>query len=272
MPRATLPPLWVEGLGFWAPALPGWDIARAVLRGEAQPQEPPAKRPQPQLLAPAERRRAPDSVALALEVAAAAVAAAGLDPATLPSVFVSAHGDLAINDHLCGMLASTPTLISPTKFHNSVLNAAAGYWTMGTGCHEASTALTAYEHSFANGWLAAATQCLADQRPVLLVGFDVAATGALASVTASRGLLAVAMVLAPEGGPRSLVRIDASLEAGNAGLPPLHSPAAQALAVNAMADALPLFEALARGATTSTPALRWPLSPRQSLLLQLQPR
>lgn len=266
-------PVFIEGLGFWAPGLPGWDIARPALRGETGLQEPPARRPQPTLLAPAERRRAPDSVAMALEVAAAAVAASGLDPATLVSVFVSGHGDLAINDHLCSMLASTPTLISPTKFHNSVLNAAAGYWTMGTGCHEASTALTAFEHSFANGLLAAATQCLADQRPVLLVGFDVGAVGALSSVTTSTGLLAVAVVLAPERSPRSLLAVQATLQAA-AAPPPLQSAAGRALAANAMADALPVFEALARhdpGAAQDPVVLALPLSPRQSLRLELQP-
>ena len=116
----------------------------------------------------------------------------GLDAATLPSVFTSAHGDLAINDYMCSTLASEPTLISPTKFHNSVHNAAAGYWTIATGCHEASTALTAFDASFGAGLLEAASQCQADARPVLLVAVDVEAAGALASVTESTGLLACA--------------------------------------------------------------------------------
>jgi hypothetical protein len=206
-------------------------------------------------------------VALALEAASAAVAASGLPPRSLPSIFVSAHGDLAINDHMCSMLASTPTLISPTKFHNSVLNAAAGYWTMAVGCHEASTALTAYEHSFANGLLTACAQCLADARPVLLVGFDVQVTGALRSVTRSEGLLAVALVLSPEMSSQALATIDAALvpRAAAAPPPPVQSAAAEALAGNALADALPFFEALARG---DSPALALPLSPRQSLSLR----
>ena len=262
-----LGPLAIAGAAFWSPTLPGWPLARAAMRGEAQPQDPPARRPAPELLPPAERRRAPDSVALALEAAAAAVAASGLPPQSLPSVFVSAHGDLAINDHLCGTLASTPTLISPTKFHNSVLNAAAGYWTMGVGCHEASTALTAYEHSFANGLLTAAAQCLADERPVLLVGFDVPVAGALRSVTRSAGLMAVALVLSPEVSGQAEAVFDAALQprADGSPAPALESPAAQALAGNALADALPFFEALARA---DRPALALPLSPRQSLALR----
>ena len=120
---------YIDGIAFWAPPMPGWAVARAVFRGEAAVADPPARRPAPQVLPAAERRRATDAVALALEVAADAVAQSGCAPAELPSVFVSAHGDLTITDYMCATLASDPALISPTKFHNSVHNAPAGYWT-----------------------------------------------------------------------------------------------------------------------------------------------
>ena len=133
---------FVNGVAFWAPRLPGWQIAAPVLRGEAAAPVQPAPRPAPTLLAPTERRRAPDTVAIALEVAGRACESAGADPKQLPSVFASTHGDLAISDYMSETLARTPTLISPIRFHNSVHNAAAGYWTIGTGCHEPYTALT----------------------------------------------------------------------------------------------------------------------------------
>lgn len=270
MSQATVktPTVYIEGPAFWAPTLPGWDVARAVFRGEAQPVDPPAKRPSPQLLAPAERRRAPDTVALSLEVAAAAVASAGRNPADLPCVFASAHGDLGINDYMCSTLAADPKLLSPIKFHNSVHNAAVGYWTIGTGCMAASNSLSAYESTFASALLEAAAQCAADARPVLLVGYDMPAVGALSSVTRSRGLLAVAMVIAPERSERSVASVDWSLVRGAAAETPLRTDAARALGGNAMADALPVFEALARGDAES---LQLPLSDKLSLQLALQP-
>ena len=218
------------------------------------------------MLAPAERRRAPDTVALALEVAAASVAATGRAATELPCVFASAHGDLAINDYMCSTLASTPTQLSPTKFHNSVHNAAVGYWTIGTGCMEASNSLTAFEHSFAAGLLEAAVQCAADQRAVLLVGFDIAAVGALGTVTHSDGLLAAALVLAPTRTERTVAAFDWALLPGPASAPALRSDAARTLAGNAMADALPLFEALAAGGEGT---LALPLSGSLSLQLRL---
>src|SRR5690606_29192269 len=130
--------------------------------GGAEPEQPPRK-PSPQLLPANERRRAPDSVALALEVAQHACAAAGRDPAVLPSVFASTHGDLAITDYMCQTLAEAPAQVSPTRFHNSVHNAAAGYWTIGTGCHAPATALSAYRASFAQGLLEAVAQVQVEQ-------------------------------------------------------------------------------------------------------------
>ena len=267
--NAKTPTLYIEGPAFWAPSLPGWTTARAVFRGEAAPADPPAKRPSPQVLAPAERRRAPDTVALALEVAAAAVEASGRKAADLPCVFASAHGDLGINDYMCSTLANDPKLLSPIKFHNSVHNAAVGYWTIGTGCMASSNSLSAYENSFAAGLLEAAAQCAADQQAVLLAGYDMPAVGPLSTVTTSRELLAVALVVAPERTERTVAAFEWSLVSG-APLPAAaQSDAARALDANAMADALPLFEALARGGAES---VSMPLSAMLSLQLRLAPQ
>ena len=242
----SLPTVFIEGVALWAPTLPGWELAGPAFRGEVDGVASPLRRPSPELLPAAERRRAPDTVALALEVATQAVAQSGRRPDELLSVFTSAHGDLAITDQVCSTLAATPLLLSPTKFHNSVHNAASGYWGIATGCMQASTAVSAFECSFAAGLLEALTQCAAEAAPVLLVGCDIAASGALMSTNNSRGLLAVALVIAPQRSERTRFALDAALIAGATTGIALHSEAARSLADNAMADALPLFEALAR--------------------------
>lgn len=259
--------LYIDGIAFWAPALPGWPLARAALRGEATATEPAARRPAPTLLAANERRRAPDAVLLALEVASAALAASGHAGADLASVFTSTHGDLPITDAMCRTLADNPLLLSPTRFHHAVHNAASGYWAIGSGSHAASTALAAGAHSFAAGLLEAACQSAADDIPVLLAGHDTEAVGPLASVNRSRGLLAVALVLAPRRSAASSWALRWALQDGAAATP-LRSDAARALAGNALADALPLFEALAAD-TAAT--LTLPLSQTQQLALALTP-
>ncbi len=136
---------------------------------------------------------------MALEVALAACNDAGRDPKALPSVFASTHGDLAITDYMCATLAQDPRALSPTRFHNSVHNAAAGYWTIGNGCVQATTAISAYDASFAQGLLEALLQLATGSEAVLLAGYDAPAAGPLAQVSVSRGLLGGALVLSRRG-------------------------------------------------------------------------
>ncbi len=268
--NARLPDVVAEGIAFWAPRLPGWDVARAVIRGEQTAPETAVSRPAPALLGPTERRRAPDTVAIALEVATRACAAAGRSPSELPAVFASTHGDLAISDYMCATLVDTPTLISPIKFHNSVHNAAAGYWSIGTSSHAPYTAISAFHHTFGVGLLETAVQIACEQQPVLYVAFDVEAKGALSTMAPSRGLLGVALVLAPAssarpGGRRLTLRIatDAPCEAT-----PSRSDAATLVADNALAPCMPLLEALAADAPAT---LQLTLGERTVLSIQVGP-
>ena len=234
----------VSGLGFWTRGLPSWEAARAYVNGGALSADAP-NRPSPQLLAANERRRAPETVAVALEVALAACVAAGRDPASLSSVFTSTHGDLAITDYMCETLAGDPRSISPTRFHNSVHNAAAGYWSIGAGAMTPATAISAGRHSFAQGLLEALAQLASGTEAVLLVAYDGHATGPLGHVSRSEGLLGGALVLGRDplpGSPRLQARL----------LPQSGAPAGRSagalsalVAGNAMSPMLPLFEALA---------------------------
>jgi len=236
----------LEGIGFWGNGLPDWDSACAWMRNGERPENPPA-RPSPQLLAANERRRAPGTVAVALEAALAACHAADREPATLPSVFTSTHGELTITDYMCATLAQDPCAISPTKFHNSVHNAAAGYWTIGAGAHVAATAISAGPYSFAQGLLEAMVQLHAGEEAVLLVAYDGIASGPVAEASPSEGLIGAAFVLS-----RSACAGLPGLQVKLVPQPPQEQPQrasdgplAQLFKHNAMQPALPLLEALA---------------------------
>ncbi|MCJ7451881.1 MAG: beta-ketoacyl synthase chain length factor [Steroidobacteraceae bacterium] len=236
---------YVNGVSFWAPRMPGWQIAAQVLRGEATAPEQPAPRPAPTLLGPTERRRAPDTVAIALEVAGRACESAGADPKELPSVFASTYGDLAISDYMSETLVRTPTLISPIRFHNSVHNAAAGYWTIGTGCYEPYTALTAFGDTFGEGLLEALVQAECGGRAVLLVAYDIEARGPLASMVSSRGIVGAGVVVSPRAQANSLARVRWRTGRGGERTVALDCNA-EIVAGNAMAACLPFLETLAR--------------------------
>lgn len=268
--NTQLPEVVAEGVAFWSSRLPGWDVARAVIRGEQSVPEAAVSRPAPALLGPTERRRAPDTVAVALEVAARACEAAGRSPSELPAVFASTHGDLAISDYMCATLVDTPSLISPIKFHNSVHNAAAGYWSIGTSSHAPYTAISAFHHTFGAGLLETAVQIACEQQPVLYVAFDVEAKGALSTMAPSRGLLGVALVLAPAAaaanrpGRRHLTLRIGSDQSCAPTRP--RSAAAALVADNALAPCLPFLEALAADAPAT---LQLTLGDRAALNIQV---
>ena len=232
----------IAGVGFWTRGLPSWATARTYLTDGVLPTDAPAK-PSAQLLAPNERRRAPDTVAVALEVALAACTAAGHDPATLSSVFASTHGDLAITDYMCETLAGEPRTISPTRFHNSVHNAAAGYWTIGAGAMAPATAISAYDASFAQGLLEALAQLATGTDAVLLIGYDGAATGPLSQISRSEGLLGGALLLVADPQP-GMPRLRASIQEAADSAVDNDGALARLAAGNAMQPMLPLFEAL----------------------------
>lgn len=256
----------IAGIGAWAPGAPDWQRLREVLRGEAAVADDAPMRPAGMLLPAAERRRAPDGVRLAADVAAQATGMAGIDPATIPCVFASTHGEVAITDYVCETLARAPLDLSPTKFHNSVLNAPAGYWTIATGCTAASSAVTAHHRSFAAGLLEAAALACAESTPVLFASCDVASAGPLAEMTRTTLAFGTALVLHPTTTDGARARL--ALHPGIA--PPLPGVALPAAAGDnpANAEALAVLSTLAQAHPAN---LRLPLSSGLSLDMEITP-
>ena len=189
------------------------------------------------LLPPAERRRCAPSVAWALAVAQEAVAQSGLDAGAFAVVFASSDGDGDIVHRLCTALATPAAAVSPTDFHNSVHNAATGYWSIGAHSQAASTAICAYDSSFAAGLLEAACQIAIEARPVLLVAVDLPYPPPLAPHRPVRHGFAAALALEPGEG----------LEISLAGEMAIGFPdSLRDFKDNAAAACLPLLAALAR--------------------------
>jgi hypothetical protein len=243
---------FVEGIGLLGPGLQGWEASRAALAGEVPYRPAPAAVSASEMLPPAERRRTGVPVKLALAVGREAFVGAGRDPAATATVFTASCGDGETLHEMCEALAAQTREVSPTRFHNSVHNAAAGYWGIATHSREASTSLCAYDASFAAGLLEAVTQAAVDRIPVALIAYDQPYPEPLHRARPVAGMFAAALVLAPEATARAIAAIEVSL-------------AAEAVAPTAMTDAeleraraeipagrcLPLLAALARRADAS---------------------
>jgi Beta-ketoacyl synthase, N-terminal domain len=235
----------IEGIGVWSAQLPSWEAGRDVLCGKGENVSNAATRPAPSLLAPTERRRAQEAVLIAIEVAQQACTMAARDPRDLPNVFASAYGDLQINDYLCATLAREPKDMSPTKFHNSVHNAPAGYWSIATGCMASSTALSAGAATFGAGLLEAALQAQSESCAVLLTAYDTAAVGPLADIVPCQAAFAIGLVLAPPS-QRAIARLLLQCEHAAAELAPEADVLHASCRGNPAARSLSLLTALAR--------------------------
>lgn len=234
----------VEGVGVWSPQLASFDALRRLLDGQAL--EEPAARPAAAALSVNERRRAPESVLVAIEAASQAIAMSGRNANGLACVFASAYGDQATTDYMCRVLADAPTELSPTRFHNSVHNASAGYWTIATDCRAPSSAACAGHASFGAALLEAAACACADRRPVLLVCSDTAGMGPLGELIDCRIAFGCALVLSPFPGAAALP-LNLSLVAQTSGETPLPQPCKDWMRDNPSAASLPLLAMLARG-------------------------
>jgi hypothetical protein len=202
---------YLGGIGILGPGLDNWPAAAAVLSGQRAYEPQPTVLPMPAVLAAAERRRSGRVVKLALAVGLEATSRAAADPAQLASVFSSSGGDGHNCHELCQALALEGREISPTRFANSVHNAAAGYWSIGTGAMAESNVLCAFDASFTAGLLETLTQVAVDGAPVLLVAYDAEYPQPLHANRPIPDAFGVAMVLTPERGAGSLARLDASL-------------------------------------------------------------
>lgn len=202
---------YIEGIGLLGPGLADWPSSQAVLAGRQPYQPQKTVIPPPALLPAAERRRCGEIVKLALATSLEAIAAARLEAASLPSVFSSSHGDGHNCHAICEMLASDDRQISPTRFHNSVHNAASGYWSIATGAMAPSAVLCAFDASFGAGLLEALAQVAVDGTHCVLIASDTDYPEPVYSVRPLADLLGIALVFAPQQSAHSIARIDVSI-------------------------------------------------------------
>lgn len=236
---------FVTGIGLIAPGLPDWTTAAAVLRGEQAHAPAPTVLPVPELLPPAERRRASRVIKLSLGVGLDAVKQAGADASTLATVFAASGADGHNCHALCEQLAGEDRQISPTRFHNSVHNAAAGYWGIATRSMAPCQVIGAFDASFGAGLLDALAQVAVDGQPVLLIAYDSEYPAPLHAKRDTPDCGGVALLLSPRAeGALGALRVTPTTDVAE----PLPEASLDALrtAIPAM-RALPLLRRIAAG-------------------------
>jgi len=254
----------IAGVGVWSEHFSNWEEFRAVLAG-ATPAEATALKPG--MIPARERRRAPLSVKMAVEVMDQTCRMAGVEPSDLATVFASVYGDIQITDYLCQTLAVAPRSVSPTRFHNSVHNASTGYWSIATQSHGPANAISAYTHSAPMAILEGAIQAIEEGIAVLVAVQELAAPMAFKPFYDAEQAFSSALLLTPPAyhpAPLATVRLTASRDVCD--FPELPVTSDVAWSDNFAAKLLPLLAALA---TPGEVQLHLPLTAHSSMSLDV---
>ena len=241
--------VYIEAVGLAAPGLNGWQGSLPILRGEQAYQAFALERYKPEQLPANERRRATDLVRMAFRVCEDLLRDSPADVRQCAAVFASSGGDYPIIDQICKALCEPERLVSPTQFHNSVHNSAAGYWSIATGSRAPSTSISAFDDSFSAGLLEAANLCVIEQLPTLLAVYDIEPPEPLQSKRPISQDFGVALLLSPVSSSRSLAQLTLTVT-GQAEPTPAQVAALEAMRLsNPAARSLPLLEFIARQQT-----------------------
>ena len=238
---------WIKAVSLLAPGIPDWATGTQILRGDLPYQNTPTILPAPLGLPAAERRRASRVIKLCIALGTEATQSAGLAGKYLASVFSASNGDGHNIHAICEALAQPDRMVSPTRFHNSVHNAASGYWSIAAASMQASTVLAAFNATFAAGLLEAVVQANSSPVPILLLAYDSEYPEPIQSKRPMPDAGGIGLILTNVQDEQCLARIEINLEP--TGSPtPMDNPALENLRRSIPAlEGLPLLAHLARG-------------------------
>jgi beta-ketoacyl synthase-like protein len=238
----------IRSIGVIGPGLPDWATASAVLGGARGYERAPVTLSAVDALPAAERRRTGPPIRLALSTGLQALNTGRLDAADVATVFTSSGGDGQVIHDICEALATQTREVSPTRFHNSVHNAPAGYWGIATRAHTPSTSLCAFDWSFGAGLLEACAQVLGGTLPVLLVSYDLPYPPPLLQARPVEGVLGIALLIDRAGSGSGLAHLNVELTQKPGALSTMRDTQLEQLRQNnPTGRALPLLAAIAQG-------------------------
>ena len=239
------PDIHIIGIGLRGPGLLNWPKAKEILiHGgfESLSETPPGVAT---LLPPTERRRATRVTRLALDVAEEAIG--HYDPRKVSSLFTSSGGEVGIVHEIFNTLSGPDRRLSPTAFHNSVHNAAAGYWSIASGSRMPTDSLCAYDDSFGSGLLEGLLRLQEPKDRILLVAYDVPAPYPISAHRSMTSAFAVSLLLSTNPKDQAMASISWRYLPNSAPALCLLDPGLEALrSTNPAARALPLLEVIAK--------------------------
>ena len=261
--------LFINQLNTVLPDIQNWEQLRSILKGKQtyKPSQTSIKHTC-SLLPANERRRASETVKLVFSACEPLFDASQEDQHTFESVFASSGGDYTIFDKICRTLCTEERFVSPTLFHNSVFNAAAGYWSIATKNRASTRSIAAAEYSAGMGFTESVSllHCGADS--VLLCCYDICPPEPLSTVSKIDLPAAFAFVISKHPADQCHAVIDsAQLSKPDPTTKQLPERLKVLEKTNPMMTLLPLLSTIALGESNT---VQIPCSPSQSLEIRIR--
>lgn len=160
-------PVYLKGVGLWTSHCTS---AADWSRGKREASE--VSRAAASLLEGPLKRRASKLTRMSVDAFEQAVAQAGSDPSSIPTIWATAHGEHGTAIALLKMMRRGEGKVSPTHFHNSVHNTPSAYASISAGNGAGSTTLTGGPELVASALLEAFCQLHAGQNEIAVVVAD----------------------------------------------------------------------------------------------------
>ncbi|MFC5743269.1 beta-ketoacyl synthase chain length factor [Dyella tabacisoli] len=239
-------PLYIETISLYGPGLPSWQEAALTLLAPETYREDMVGPLQSTFLSSGIKRKTSQHMQLAIYAADKALEGTDTDPNDIEFVFASSEGDLNIAHHICYSLTLEGKPVSPTKFQNVILNAAAGHLGILMKNTASATTVTAASHSLAVGLLQSYTTSLTESTPILYVAYDAPALLKIDPDAAPIDPFSVGFLLSPSPSKRSIASIRLSLQDGTQITPVENANLSRVSTRSSAAGVLPLMIALAK--------------------------
>ena len=249
--------IYIESASICGPGIPDWITFQSAFQGQAQGIMQNNKAidlsngaviPPAMILPPNERRRTTKTIKLALHCMQQILPSdANTITAPMASVFASCSGDIDLVQSICIALSTAEKSISPIQFHNSVHNAAAGYWSIGSKYMQETTSISAANGTFVAALMEAASQINESNQTIAVCCYDISSQPPLDLKRPIKYDFGCAFILAPEQTTQSMARLSFQLSSGNE-ITQMKWPDLETLRTdNPAAIALPLLLTLACG-------------------------
>lgn len=163
---------YIQAIEVCTPGMMNWQAAEDIFLGHKIYQKDEQPVPHNTILPARENRRASSTIHLSLHIAEKLQQQANMQPNEWRSVLASSDGDMDIFHSLSQSLSQEEPSVSPTLFHQSLHNSAAGYLHIAMQSQQASVSISAGNDTFSSGLLTAMIDLCTSRFPVLFVAYN----------------------------------------------------------------------------------------------------